>query len=199
MKNSGKKICLPAFVFALSLCLAACAASGQSSGQASSPVSSQTSSPSSASSSSTPEAASSTSAGTARESVLSMEDLTFPVGQQVSGEFTGNAYLEPMIMNDDIYHFPQTNNIVFEPGARSYWHSHGGMVIIGTGGSGYYQEEGKPAQIILYAPSFGGQWVYVPAGGRSNGVRYLQRPGLCLRDSQRRECSGSSGTPLCGV
>lgn len=80
--------------------------------------------------------------------VLSVEELAFPVGQQVSGAFTGNAYLEPMIMNDDIYNFPQTNNIVFEPGARSYWHTHGGMVLIGTGGSGYYQEEGKPAQII---------------------------------------------------
>ena len=75
--------------------------------------------------------------------VLSVEDLAFPVGQQVSGAFIGNAYLEPMIMNDDIYNFPQTNNIVFEPGARSYWHTHGGMVLIGTGGSGYYQEEGK--------------------------------------------------------
>ena len=35
-----------------------------------------------------------------------------------------------------------------EPGARSNWHSHGGMVILVTGGVGYYQEEGKPAQII---------------------------------------------------
>lgn len=77
-----------------------------------------------------------------------MEELTFPVGEKVSGAFTGTAYLIPMIMNDEEYNFPQTNNVTFEPGARSYWHSHGGMILVGTGGVGYYQEEGKPAQII---------------------------------------------------
>lgn len=80
--------------------------------------------------------------------VSSMEELTFPIGEQVSGTFTGAAYLAPMIMNDETYHFPQTNNVTFEPGARSYWHSHGGMILVGTGGVGYYQEEGKPVQII---------------------------------------------------
>jgi Uncharacterized conserved protein, contains double-stranded beta-helix domain len=79
----------------------------------------------------------------------SMEDLAFaPGGKIESDTFTGNAYIKPMVMNDEIYNFPQTNNIIFEPGARSGWHTHGGMVIIGTGGTGYYQEEGKPAQII---------------------------------------------------
>lgn len=80
--------------------------------------------------------------------VTSRDDLTFPVGDAVSGAFTGTAYLTPMINNDEIYHFPQTNNVTFEPGARSYWHSHGGMIMIGTGGVGYYQEEGQPVQII---------------------------------------------------
>ena len=80
--------------------------------------------------------------------ITSMEELTFPVGEKVSGAFTGTAYLIPMIMNDEEYNFPQTNNVTFEPGARSYWHSHGGMILVGTGGVGYYQEEGKPAQII---------------------------------------------------
>ena len=80
--------------------------------------------------------------------VSSREELTFPIGNQVSGAFTGTVYLTPMIMNDETYNFPQTNNVTFEPGARSYWHSHGGMLLVGTGGVGYYQEEGKPAQII---------------------------------------------------
>lgn len=80
--------------------------------------------------------------------VTSAEALPFERGQQVSGEFTGNVWLEPLIPFDDTYNFPATNNIIFEPGARSFWHSHGGMTIIGTGGVGYYQEEGKPAQII---------------------------------------------------
>jgi quercetin dioxygenase-like cupin family protein len=81
--------------------------------------------------------------------VTSKEDLTFPIGMQIQSDtFTGEAYISPMIMNDTIYNFPQTNNITFAPGARSGWHSHGGMVILATGGVGYYQEEGKPAQII---------------------------------------------------
>lgn len=80
--------------------------------------------------------------------VTSADELSFEKGQPVSGEFTGNVWLEPLIPLDDTYHFPATNNIIFEPGARSFWHSHGGMTIIGTGGVGYYQEEGKPAQLI---------------------------------------------------
>lgn len=81
--------------------------------------------------------------------ISSSEDLTFPLGMAVNSDaFTGTAYLAPMIANDDVYHFPQTNNVTFEPGARSGWHTHGGMIIMGTGGTGYYQEEGKPAQII---------------------------------------------------
>lgn len=76
------------------------------------------------------------------------DDLTFPIGMAMGNGFTGTAYLAQMIPYDQIYHFPQTNNVTFEPGARSGWHTHGGMVILVTGGVGYYQEEGKPAQII---------------------------------------------------
>ena len=76
------------------------------------------------------------------------DGLTFPRGNAVPGGFTGTAYLAPMINEDEVYHFPRTNHITFEPGARSGWHSHGGMVILVTGGVGYYQEEGGTAQII---------------------------------------------------
>ena len=84
------------------------------------------------------------------EGVSEQADLPFPIGQAVNspGMFTGTAYISSMITHDDVYHFPQTNHITFEPGARSNWHTHGGMIILVTGGTGYYQEEGKPAQII---------------------------------------------------
>lgn len=83
------------------------------------------------------------------EIITSKNELTFPLGQQINSDsFTGTAYIAPMIANDDVYHFPATNNVTFEPGARSSWHNHGGMIILVTGGVGYYQEEGKPAQII---------------------------------------------------
>ena len=79
----------------------------------------------------------------------SSAELPFPLGQRIeSDSFTGNAYIEMMIADDETYHFPQTNHLTFEPGARSSWHSHGGMVLLITGGKGFYQEEGKPAQIL---------------------------------------------------
>lgn len=55
------------------------------------------------------------------------DEQPFPLGGEInSPSFTGTAYLEVMIPNDEVYHFPQTNHITFEPGARSSWHSHGG-------------------------------------------------------------------------
>ena len=81
--------------------------------------------------------------------ILNSDDLAFPLGFEINNEsFIGTVYMTPMITEDEIYHFPATNNIIFEPGARSNWHSHGGMIILVTGGVGYYQEEGQPAQII---------------------------------------------------
>lgn len=81
--------------------------------------------------------------------VASSEELPFSLGQKIeSDSFTGNAYIEMMIANDETYNFPQTNHLTFEPGARSSWHSHGGMVLLITGGKGFYQEEGKAAQIL---------------------------------------------------
>lgn len=84
-----------------------------------------------------------------QEMITEESQLPIPVGQAISSDsFTGTAYISQMIPNDDTYHFPQTNHITFEPGARSGWHSHGGMMILVTGGVGYYQEEGQLAQII---------------------------------------------------
>ena len=91
-----------------------------------------------------------------------LDGVSFPLGQKVdSPSFEGAVYISPMITKDDTYHFPATNNIIFEPGARSSWHSHGGMTVLVTGGVGYYQEEGKPAQILRK-----GDVVEIPEGTR---------------------------------
>ena len=45
------------------------------------------------------------------------------------------------------------------PDSRSGWHVHGGMYVIGVGGVGLYQEEGKPAIIIRK-----GDVIQIPAG-----------------------------------
>jgi quercetin dioxygenase-like cupin family protein len=81
--------------------------------------------------------------------VTSSDELAFPLGMEIqSDSFTGSVYIQSLLTRDDTYNFPPTNNIIFAPGARSSWHTHGGMVIMVTGGVGYYQEEGQPAQII---------------------------------------------------
>ncbi|MDM8159706.1 cupin domain-containing protein [Labilibaculum sp. K2S] len=40
-------------------------------------------------------------------------------------------------------------NVIFSPGCRNYWHLHpGGQILYCTSGEGYYQEKGKPAQLL---------------------------------------------------
>ena len=39
--------------------------------------------------------------------------------------------------------------VTFEPGVRTNWHTHpGGQILMVVEGTGYYQEKGKPKQII---------------------------------------------------
>ena len=85
-----------------------------------------------------------------RGSIDRLEELVFAPGNALDlpTSFTGTAYIRPLIPHEETYNFPQTNLVSFEPGARSHWHTHGGMVILVTDGVGYYQEEGKAAQII---------------------------------------------------
>lgn len=73
----------------------------------------------------------------------------FPKGEKIeSPNFTGIAYLNNLVMPDN-----QNQNAVgcvtFEPGARTNWHSHpAGQIIIAIDGLGYYQEKGKPIEIV---------------------------------------------------
>ena len=93
---------------------------------------------------------------------VAREDLSFPFGNRLpSPPFTGKAYLNSLIRTDSVFNFPATNNITFAPGAHSAWHRHGGMVVMVTGGVGYYQEDGKPAQILRK-----GDVLEIPAGVR---------------------------------
>ena len=73
----------------------------------------------------------------------------FPKGEKGSSDtFTGNAYPTSLVESDSIYN-TLVGNVYFEPGARSYWHSHpAGQILIITDGIGYHQIEGKPIEII---------------------------------------------------
>ncbi len=62
--------------------------------------------------------------------------------------FTGTSYLTMLSENDDTFNAP-IGNVTFEPGARTFWHSHtGGQILLVLAGRGIYQERGKPARII---------------------------------------------------
>ena len=82
--------------------------------------------------------------------VRSSAEFDFPLGMEVNSEtFTGMVYLNPIIRQDNPDGLSATNRVTFAPGVHnSGWHTHGAMMVIGTGGIGYYQEEGLPAQII---------------------------------------------------
>ncbi|MEK5232095.1 cupin domain-containing protein [Lysinibacillus sp. FSL K6-0232] len=70
----------------------------------------------------------------------------FPLGQKVEANFIGDAYLQ-MVFTDAAPLNTAIGNVTFAPGARNNWHvHHTGQVLLVTGGEGWYQEEGKPAQ-----------------------------------------------------
>lgn len=77
------------------------------------------------------------------------ESVIFPKGQKITDEhFIGAVWVETLVPKDSTFNC-QIANVTFEPGARNNWHKHpGGQLLLVTGGQGYYQEEGKPAQAI---------------------------------------------------
>ncbi|WP_184547341.1 cupin domain-containing protein [Mucilaginibacter sp. FT3.2] len=73
----------------------------------------------------------------------------FPKGEPLSKDwFTGDAFLFPLIAKDKNNEF-SAGSVTFEPNARTNWHTHPkGQVLIVTEGNGFYQEKGKPIQVI---------------------------------------------------
>lgn len=89
------------------------------------------------------------------------QELMFPIGQPNTAfaqYFIGNSYLAP-VSTEQVKCF----NVTFEPRCRNNWHVHratsgGGQMLVGVGGRGWYQEEGKPAVEILP-----GTVIHIPA------------------------------------
>lgn len=89
------------------------------------------------------------------------KSIIFPLGQRVEQYFVGEAYLQ-MVFTDPTPLNTAIGNVTFAPGARNNWHSHqAGQVLLVTGGEGWYQEEGQPAQ-----PLKTGDVVNIPPGIR---------------------------------
>ena len=79
------------------------------------------------------------------------QEMMFPVGEPnvaYQQYFIGQSYLAPLTGEQ-----VPVSNVTFEPGCRNNWHTHhatkgGGQMLICVAGRGYYQEWGKPAQVL---------------------------------------------------
>ena len=78
-----------------------------------------------------------------------MKETLFTKGDKAPAEyFVGDAWIKIVVSPNDLFDCV-VNDVVFEPGARTNWHTHlGGQILICTDGVGYYQEKGKPIQIL---------------------------------------------------
>lgn len=74
----------------------------------------------------------------------------FQIGELIKNEnFTGKAWLN-MLAQPDSLNTMYSGYVTFEKGARTNWHSHpSGQILIGVKGKGFYQEKGKPKQILI--------------------------------------------------
>ena len=68
---------------------------------------------------------------------------------QYANVFIGNSYLNSLVSKDDNIDVG-VSSVNFEPGCRNNWHIHhnGFQILLVTAGEGWYQEEGKPAQLL---------------------------------------------------
>lgn len=74
----------------------------------------------------------------------------FPKGDKAGNQIFSNTVWVKMLVTDEEKAFDtQVYNVTFEPAGRTHWHSHpGGQILLVTKGTGYYQEKGKPAQML---------------------------------------------------
>ena len=76
-----------------------------------------------------------------------------------SKHFSGKSYLNVLVAPDKKNNI-LVANVTFEPSCRNDWHVHSAeQILLATEGTGWYQEYGKPAQLLQK-----GDVVVVPAG-----------------------------------
>jgi quercetin dioxygenase-like cupin family protein len=74
----------------------------------------------------------------------------FPKGDTIDRSHfsSGRAWVHWIMRPDSIYN-TQLASVTYEKGARTKWHFHpAGQILIITSGTAYYQERGKPKQIL---------------------------------------------------
>ena len=82
--------------------------------------------------------------------VVAQEAEIFPKGEVGANKdnYTGTIWLNELNHPDSIFTFSLAQ-AVYAPGSKLNWHIHpAGQYLLITAGTGYYQEKGKPAQIV---------------------------------------------------
>jgi 4-carboxymuconolactone decarboxylase len=87
---------------------------------------------------------------TALSTKLTAQDPSiFPRGEiSTTDNHTGTIWLNELSMPDSVLNY-SIAVATYAPGAKLDWHIHpAGQVLVITEGTGYYQEKGKPIQIV---------------------------------------------------
>jgi len=76
-------------------------------------------------------------------------DPIFPKGElSTTKNHTGNVWLRELNVGDSMFDYSLAV-ATFDAGAKLDWHVHpGGQILLILEGTGYYQERGKPIQIV---------------------------------------------------
>lgn len=129
--------------------------------------------------------------GTKNNNSQAQNQLVFDKGEKIIGSnFTGNAWLTNLVSPDSL-NKNAVGSVTFEPGARTSWHSHpAGQIILALTGTGYYQEKGKPIEILhkgdvvkcphniphWHGASPDSEFIQIAITGRENGATVWYEP-----------------------
>lgn len=83
-------------------------------------------------------------------SAMAQDSSIFPKGEigKNTNNYAGTIWLNELSKPDSILKFVVAQ-AVYAPGSKLDWHIHpGGQILLITDGTGYYQEKGKPIQIV---------------------------------------------------
>jgi quercetin dioxygenase-like cupin family protein len=81
---------------------------------------------------------------------VAQDTSIFPKGEigKNTDNYTGTIWLNELNQADSIFNFGIAQ-AVYAPGSKLDWHIHpGGQILLITEGIGYYQEKGKPGQLV---------------------------------------------------
>lgn len=81
--------------------------------------------------------------------LMAQDSPIFPKGKVATVDnHTGTVWLSELSKSDEVFDF-NVAHATFAPGAKLDWHIHpGGQILMITEGTGYYQEKGKPIQVV---------------------------------------------------